>query len=219
MALSTGYSGLYSKFPHGLGIDAPTTESAQGKCAGTPIVILGGSSSVGQIAIQLAKLSGFSPIIATASSKHADSLKDMGTTHILDRNLTAALLKDEIKKITDKPIKFVYDSVSTESTQQVALDILTPGGLALLVGSATVKPIDDKQIAQVFAGLMVPHNVELLRTLYHDKVYKILESGAIKPNRVEVLPNGLVGVIDGLVRLEADQVSRLKLVAHPQDTP
>jgi len=218
-ALTTAYSGLYSKFPHGLGIDAPTTESTQGKYAGTPIVVLGGSSSVGQFAIQLAKLSGFSPIITTASSKHADFLKEMGTTHILDRNLSSALLKDEINKIIDKPIKFVYDSIATESTQPVALDILTPGGHAVLVAPATVKPTDDKQISKVVAELIAPHNVELLRTLYHDKVYGFLETGAIRPNRIEVLPNGLEGVIDGLVRLEADQVSRLKLVAHPQETP
>jgi NADPH:quinone reductase-like Zn-dependent oxidoreductase len=219
-ALATAYSGMYNKLPKGLGIDPPITESAQGKYAGNPIVILGGSSSVGQFAIQLAKLSGFSPIIATASPKHADFLKDMGTTHILDRNLTSALLKDEINKITDKPIMFVYDSISTESTQPVTLDILAPGGHALLVATtATVKPTDGKQIALVVAELTVPHNVELLRTLFHDKLYGFLETGAIKPNRVEVVPNGLVGVIDGLVRLEGGQVSRLKLVAHPQETP
>lgn len=218
-ALSTAYSGMYSVFPHGLGIDPPTTKSTQGKYAGIPIVVLGGSSSVGQFAIQLAKLSGFSPIITTASSKHAEFLKDMGTTHVLDRNLTSALLKDEINKITDKPIELIYDSISTESTQPIAFDIVAPGGRVLLVAPAVVKPTDDKQIARVVAELQVPHNVELLRTLYHDKIYEFLETGAIKPNRIEVLPNGLAGVIDGLVRLEADQVSRLKLVAHPQETP
>ena len=41
----------------------------------------------------------------------------------------------------------------------------------------------------------------------------------VQPNRFEVLPNGLAGIPDGLARLEADQVSRLKLVAHPQETP
>ncbi|THU75129.1 hypothetical protein K435DRAFT_881551 [Dendrothele bispora CBS 962.96] len=37
------------------------------------------------------------------------------------------------------------------------------------------------------------------------------------PNRVEDLPNGIGGIVDGLERLKKDQVSGVKLIAHPQD--
>ena len=40
----------------------------------------------------------------------------------------------------------------------------------------------------------------------------------LKPNNVEVLPDGLAGIPDGLRRLELDQVSGVKLVARPQET-
>lgn len=40
----------------------------------------------------------------------------------------------------------------------------------------------------------------------------------MQPNRVEVLPNGLEGIVDGLERLRNNQVSGTKLVAHPQET-
>ncbi len=40
----------------------------------------------------------------------------------------------------------------------------------------------------------------------------------LQPNRVEVLPNGLAGIIDGLERMKKDQVSGTKLVARPQET-
>ncbi|HEV7737525.1 MAG TPA: hypothetical protein VGO47_09170, partial [Chlamydiales bacterium] len=36
-------------------------------------------------AIQLAKLSGFSPIATTASTHHTDYLKSLGATHVIDR--------------------------------------------------------------------------------------------------------------------------------------
>ena len=39
------------------------------------------------LAIQLAKLSGVSPIIITASLKSAELLKSYGATHVLDRSL------------------------------------------------------------------------------------------------------------------------------------
>lgn len=48
MALTTAFAGLYKESDMGLGIDPPFTNEAQGKYANTPIIILGGSSSVGQ---------------------------------------------------------------------------------------------------------------------------------------------------------------------------
>ncbi|KAH9481166.1 Dehydrogenase azaJ [Psilocybe cubensis] len=218
MALTTAYSGLYSKTGNGFGIEAPLTDSAVGKYAGIPIVILGGSSSVGQFTIQLAKLSGFSPIITTASVKNSDSLKTFGATHVLDRNLSADALREEISKITSKPIQYVYDSISFGPTQQIAFDILSPGGRVVYVLQPTVTATEDKQINFAFAALSTPHNAEIMPLFYHDHVYRFLENGWITPNRVEALPNGLAGAIEGLQRLEADQVSRLKLVARPQET-
>lgn len=40
----------------------------------------------------------------------------------------------------------------------------------------------------------------------------------LQPNKIEVLPNGLAGIIDGLLRLENNQVSGYKLIAKPQET-
>lgn len=50
---------------------------------------------------------------------------------------------------------------------------------------------------------------------------KVVQSakGTSQTNNVEVLPNGLAGIPAGLARMEADQVSGLKLVARPQETP
>ena len=51
MALTTAYSGLYSRSPHGLGITPPISDGGEGQCSGIPLVILGGASSVGQMGI------------------------------------------------------------------------------------------------------------------------------------------------------------------------
>ena len=42
-------------------------------------------------------------------------------------------------------------------------------------------------------------------------------SSATQPNRVEISPGGLNGIVDGLERLRHNQVSGVKLVAHPQE--
>ncbi|KAF8148881.1 chaperonin 10-like protein [Crassisporium funariophilum] len=218
VALSASWVTLYNQNPHGLGFTAPTTPEARGKYKGIPIVILGGSSSVGQFEIQFAKLSGFSPIITTASLHHAAFLKSLGATHVLDRHLGPAPLRAEIAKITNQPIKTVLDSISVEVTQQAGWDLLAPGGQLGTVLPPTVKAEKEKSAVGVVGALSMPVNKALLETLYHDKITGFLEEGVIKPNRVEVLPGGLAGIVEGLQRLENGEVSRLKLVAHPQET-
>ncbi|KAF8972281.1 chaperonin 10-like protein [Flammula alnicola] len=218
VALSAAYVGLYDENPHGFGFAAPVSETTRGKYAGVPLVIFGGTSTVGQFVIQLAKLSGFSPVITTASSKNLDLLQSLGATHVFDRNLPTASLVAEIAKVTNgKPINFIYDAIALKGTQQTALDILAPGGSLALVMPPVVEVPKDKTVIRVLA-IYQAHNADLLKTLYHDNLYAFLEQGAIKPNEVEVIPNGLAGIPVGLAKLEANQVSRKKLVVHPQET-
>jgi len=129
-------------------------------------------------AIQLAKISGFSPIFTTASSKHVEALTALGATHILDRSLTSAQVSAEVAKVTKEPINYVYDTISSESTQRLALDILAPGGSTNFVSYAMFTPEGGRKIAQVYAARS-PYNMELYKTLYHDTIYGWLEEGLI----------------------------------------
>jgi len=75
--------------------------------------------------IQLAKCSGFSPIIATTSLKHTDYLNTIDTTHVIDRN---AHLAEEVRKLTDKPTTIVLDAISDADTRQAGVEVLAVGG-------------------------------------------------------------------------------------------
>ncbi|KAI0091061.1 medium-chain dehydrogenase/reductase like protein [Irpex rosettiformis] len=198
----------------GAGLTPPWEEGGRSKYAGTPILIIGGSSSVGQQVIQLAKLSGFSPIIATASLKNTDFLKSLGATHVIDRN---APLAPSVKAIISEPIKYIYEAISLKETQDAAYELLAPGGTLILVLPTVLdeKNADKSKIlAQVFASAHDPKQRKAGVKLYKN-LTALLESGAIKPNHVEVLPNGLSGIPEGLERLKADKVSATKLVAQP----
>ena len=48
VALAAAYVGLFNTKPHGLQLPEPLEPSQRGKLAGTPLVVLGGSGSVGQ---------------------------------------------------------------------------------------------------------------------------------------------------------------------------
>ncbi|KAF5359478.1 hypothetical protein D9756_003554 [Leucocoprinus leucothites] len=217
LGLATAFIAMYNSSPFGASLVNPVEASGQGHYKDEPFVVFGGSSSVGQFVIQLAKLSGFSPIIATASLKHTPFLKSLGATHVLDRNLPTDSLKAQIDIITNKPVKYVYDAISSPETQQAGNDILVPGGNLMLVNMPSVTP-EDKTVTRVLAFRELEQNVELVKGLY-TRMTEWIESGIIQPNRVELLPGGLSGIVEGLQRLENNQVSGVKLVARPEETP
>ena len=130
--------------------------------------------------IQLARLSGFSPIITTASLKHTENLESLGATAVFDRDLPASDLAKEIKKLTNEPIKFVYDSISSKSTQETGVELLAPGGQITVVLAVTAKTDEGKSALRIIGLARLPPHIELVETLYHDKIAGFLEQGIIK---------------------------------------
>jgi len=214
VGLPTAFIGLYNDKPHGAGLTSPFTSAGQNKYSGKPLVVLGGSSSVGQYVIQLGKLSGFSPIITTASSKHKTYLESLGATHVIGRDS----IGPAIAKITSAPIEIVYDAISSAETQQGGYDVLSPGGqLVLVLPPAVQATVADKGINNVRAFFNLPFNAKVVLE-YHAHVTRFLAEGLIKPNRVEIVPGGLGAIPAALGRLERGEVSGVKLVVHPQET-
>ncbi|EPQ52564.1 GroES-like protein [Gloeophyllum trabeum ATCC 11539] len=220
LGLATAAIGLYgpAEGSVGAGLTPPWEESGRGKYAGKPILIFGGATSVGQYAIQLAKLSGFSPIIVTASPKHTQFLNSLGANHVLDRNAPLTALESSVAPLLTSQLEVVYDAVSFADTQQAGYDLLAPSGTIVLVLDSQIKDksLGKKQV-HVMGNVHVPAARKTGVSLY-SKLTSLLESGELKPNRVEVLPNGLAGIPDGLKRMENDQVSGVKLIARPQET-
>ena len=192
---------------------SPITPEGEGKYGGNPIFILGGSSSVGQngklryrlskkeftsstnrSAIQLAKLSGFSPIITTASLKHAEFLKSIGATHVIDRSISASALVSEISSITQHvPIKYAVDSISLPDTQQAAYDLLGQGGRLVIFLPLAVKTTQEKDVISVTGMLRDPPNIELLEAFYHDNLERLLKDGALKVSHTLNVPLFIFG--------------------------
>ena len=83
-------------------------------------------------AIQLARLSGFSPIITTASPPNASLCQSLGATHVIDRSSKTVV--SDIKAILENSeTKLVYDAVSEKETQEAAWEVVAPGGVLVLV--------------------------------------------------------------------------------------
>ncbi|KLO10292.1 GroES-like protein [Schizopora paradoxa] len=222
VGLATAVEGLYGDANRGETgakklAPPPWEAGGEGAFKGKSIIVIGGSTSVGQYVLQLLKLSGFSTIITTTSLHNADLAKSMGATHVIDRN---ADLVSEARKILDDPIDIVYDTVSSKETQAQSLDLVAPGGQVISTLFLQVDKADypDKSITEIYADLHLP-NLRALGVSLYGKLTELLASGALKPNRVEVLPNGLAGIPAGLKRMERNEVSGMKLVVKPFETP
>ena len=143
-------------------------------------------------AIQLAHLSGFSPIIATSSLRHFDFLKSIGATDILDRS--TPLTKSIINAITSKPITVVYDAISSAETQESGVGILAPKGKLAVVLSPVESAVkmaekEGKDIVRVHGFKVAPPNVQLVREFWAHAT-GLLESGDLK---VRLIPSTLEG--------------------------
>ncbi|KAA1476193.1 GroES-like protein [Dentipellis sp. KUC8613] len=225
VSFATAAVGLYAPKSKrgGAGLTPFWEDGGRGKYASEPIVILGGSSCVGQLTIQLAKLSGFNPIISTCSTHNIDYVKQAGATHVIDYKETSyADLPAAIARITSKPCRLVYDAISTEETQKTGWSILAPNGSICVllpphVGKYGEEAEDGKRTVYVFGNVNDPeHQNSGFGSVVAKTLEKLLAEGTIRPTRVEVVPGGLHGIQTGLERLMTGKVSGAKLIVHPQ---
>lgn len=186
----------------GADLVAPWKEGGRGKYAGQPIVVFGGSTSIGQFgashlprltsscgnangvssAIQLAKVSGFSPIITTVSPHNEQLVKSLGATHTINRTLLAGEIVAKVKSITTQPVKIVYDTISDVSSQIPAHDILASGGTLVLVLPSVIptrKRTLDKTVITTLGTVHAEMNREIGRELYSN-ITEYLKSGDLK---------------------------------------
>ncbi|CDO69948.1 hypothetical protein BN946_scf184836.g22 [Trametes cinnabarina] len=199
---------------------APWEEGGRGKYKGKAALILGGASSIGQYVIQLARLSGFSSIVTTASPKNAELLKSLGATHVLDRKLPADELVQEAWHAAGGPFDLVYDAVANEETLAAGYRATAGKGDFIYVLQNPIPGAEEsseKRLHFAHGLYTIPTSQEASKQMLA-KLPELLERGDIKPNRPEVIPGGLAGVLAGLERLGKNQVSAVKLVVRPQET-
>ncbi|KAJ3862279.1 GroES-like protein [Lentinula novae-zelandiae] len=210
--------GLLREQPGGAGLN-PNFD-LKVNLSGQSAIVVGGSTSVGQYAIQLLRLLGYNTIIAYASARHADYLKSIGATDVIDRaEVPADDLAEAAKKIANAPIKIAFNAVGDKDSRTACIDAIVEGGQVADVNpqSKDVDPGNGKRIFPIFGGSHHPPHKDFNRILWKT-LPKLVQEEKIVPNRVEKLPNGLAGIDEGLQRLKAGKVSGVKLVAFPQET-
>ncbi|KUI58304.1 hypothetical protein VP1G_05590 [Cytospora mali] len=226
LATVAGVTALYDKTGHGL--KAPWDEGGNQAGKGKAIVIIGGSSSVGQYAIQLAKLSGFEKIITNSSAKHLDFLKSLGADVVLDRAQKNSP-EDFKDAVGDLPLAFVFDTISEKDTQIQGVKILgatkTENSHVIVVQGVNAEAADlgqsqePKVVVKQVLGL---GSSPALRYLSEPLVKHLggedgyIAKGSFVPNRPLVIDGGLNNIEEAFAK-NKNGVSGVKVVIRPFD--
>ncbi|RSL51432.1 hypothetical protein CEP54_011409 [Fusarium duplospermum] len=119
MAVHTAVDALFNS----LGLGFPGADISGLDPAGKGILIWGGASSVGNMAIQIAKAAGFEFIFATASAKNHATLKRLGATHCFDYK-SATIVEDiqGMQKTLGVKLSIAFDAVGKGAMGHASTD-------------------------------------------------------------------------------------------------
>ncbi|RDW76189.1 hypothetical protein BP5796_07010 [Coleophoma crateriformis] len=199
------------------------------KPAVTPfyVLIYGGSTATGTLAIQLVKASGLIPL-AVCSPYHFDLVKSLGAEEAFDyrsptcgsdiRSYTSNKLAHALDCITDtKTMKICYDSIGTAGGKYTALD---PYSTRIKYTRRNIKADwlmvytllgDPVRLAGVYARPANPGDRKF-SSLWYPLAERLIAEGKLKHHPIEIKSGGLLGVMDGIDELRTGMVKGKKLV-------
>ncbi|KAG5661873.1 hypothetical protein KAF25_004112 [Fusarium avenaceum] len=221
VGVTTVGQGLYQS----LGLPEPETPAAEK----FPILIYGGSTATGALAIQFARSSGLE-VVTTASPRNFDYLKSLGADAVFD--YSSETCAEDIKRHTQGRLKHVLDCISKGKSTEISVRALSDdGGLystLLPVPDNEVKKFNNKvankmTLAYSSTGesfLFGPQTFDAnladfeFSTRFSVVSEKLLRSGKIKPHRPSINEggSGLAGALEGLQAVREGKVSGKKLV-------
>lgn len=191
-----------------------------------PVLVYGGSTATGTLAIQLLRLSGIDPIV-TCSPRNFDLVGDRGAVAQVDYILPDVV--EEIKRLTHSKLKHAFDCVTgPESVAHCYAALGRTGGRY-----AAVEMIPDElrtrravraKVVLAYEGL--GEDVPLpkgygsqadpekfaLAVKFFAMFQTLLDEGSIKTHPIESAGVGLPSVLSGLQSLKSGSVSGRKLV-------
>ncbi|KAL9022220.1 MAG: hypothetical protein Q9185_000620 [Variospora sp. 1 TL-2023] len=201
-----------------------------------PILIYGGSTASGTMAIQYAKLSGLT-VLATASPQNFDLMRSYGADAVFDYHDQDCGAK--IRAYTNNALRHVLDCIAEESTLAIDAAALSSDSSqelhCLTLLPPDTWPVERQHDVNVrfllgytsfgeeftkFGATWppVPEHYEA-GVRFWELHGKILEEGKVKAHPVTVKEGGLAGIPEGIDELRHKRVSATKLVYRIADTP
>ncbi|KAL4867890.1 hypothetical protein BDV12DRAFT_209486 [Aspergillus spectabilis] len=193
------------------------------------ILIYGGSSATGTLAIQFAKLSGYH-VITTCSPRNFDLVRSYGADAVFDYWDPSA--PGAIKEHTGGNLRVVFDTVSVaESVEFCDGAVSSSGGTysALLRVESKRPEVESKYTLgytalgeeKLIGGVRLEASKKdrAFAEMFWELSRGLFEKGLVKTHPVSVRAGGLQGAVEGLDAMREGKVSGEKLVYRVEETP
>ncbi|KAJ3180672.1 hypothetical protein HDU87_001785 [Geranomyces variabilis] len=206
-----------------LKLPLPDTNEARDESRKETLLIYGGSTATGTLAIQFAKLAGWT-VITTCSRKNFDLVRSRGADAVFDYK--DADVGAQIRKHTNDKLAYVFDCISLESSAKVCAEAIGSAGghYSALLGVEVDRPDVESRFTMAytaFGELFInlfgrdwpakPEDVEF-QIGFWSLVEWLLKEKKLMVHPVDVRPGGLEGAIDGMDRMRKGELSGKKLV-------
>jgi len=221
VGVTTVGQGLYQS----LGLPLP----GSGQKADYPLLVYGGSTATGSLAIQFAVLSG-AKVVTTCSPRNFPFVKALGAAEAFDYNDPECAKK--IREYTDDKLTKVFDCISEGDSPKISSEaISSKGGVVSYLlnpkhdrtdveNKATLGYTITGEAFKFFGGMDVPakpQDFEFGKTFW-ELATKLLASQQLTVHPTKVGSGGLQGVLKGLDELREGKVSGVKLVYKIDET-
>lgn len=157
--------------------------SIEGGGRGKSLLILAGAGGVGSIAIQLAKLAGFSVIATASRPETADWCKAQGADHVVDHRQA---LRPQLEKYGLTQVDSILNLVDTDAYWEVMADLIAPQGKIGLI----VEPKGALKIGDPLKAKSVGIHWEMMFTRAAFKTADIAEQGRLLARAAELIDTG-----------------------------
>lgn len=187
------------------------------------ILVYGGSTATGSLAIQYAKLSGLK-VVTTCGRHNFDYVKSLGADAVFDYK--EADCGSQIRALTEDKLRHVFDCISEGTSPRICCDaISSSGGTINYLDDELETPRTDVTVKNTLAytmtgeafdygeGQLPPAPEDLKFGVEFWKLSTdLFAEGKVKVHKTRVCSGGLKGIFEGLEQLKAGKVSGVKLV-------
>lgn len=201
-----------------LGLDRPSLTGSV-KPSDKKVLIYGGSSSSGGLAIRYASTAGYK-VVTTSSPQNREFVQSLGADYIIDHTATPDVISDEIRR--QGPYDYICDTIGLPPVTDIIAPYLASlgGGVynSLVPPLPFEKPLPDtvqRRFASYGHDFEAKENHEIGRWFFEEYLPKGLESGLVVPTRHHVIEGGLPNIQDALDLMNQGGVSGRKLIMYP----
>jgi NADPH2:quinone reductase len=174
----------------GFGLPFPgTSEAAAFDYTSQKVVIIGGGTNTGKLAIQFARLASIGTIIVIASPSGAALLKSFGATHVIARQDSD--IESQVRRIVGDELLYVYDAFSS-GEQSLGVSLLSNSKKGIFVHNAGGNA-SEAVLAKKKGGVETKHVqgfsdfIPEFGQLFWKQFPIWLETGEVKPLKYKVI--------------------------------